>query len=171
MALLTLSGTLPDALPVHDDGTDYPFAMVHENRVIFADTRAELAGYLTGCSQTEDEGEALFIRYLACVNFANMLQPRLAAAADEAGVFSAQTASESVLTALFADRYEKVDNFTKWNQEVPLVLVASGYAPYTANPRPAGNIIWLDPFTDETFLESLSAAGIIDLHDHRSHAA
>lgn len=168
MALLTLSGTLPEALPVRDDGTDYPFAMVHENRVTFADTRAELVGYLTG-GQPCDDGDALFTRYLACVSYANKLQPRLAAAADEAGVFSAQTASESVLTALFEDRYKKVDNFTKWNQEVPLVLVASGYAPYTGNPRPSGNIIWLDPFTDETFLDTLSAAGVIEFHDHSMH--
>lgn len=168
MALLTLSGALPDALPVRDDGTDYAFAMVHENRVILADSRAELTGYLTGIRPDDNEGDALFTRYLACVNFANMLQPRLAAAADEAGVFSAQTAAESVLSALFTDRYEKVDNFTKWTQDVPLVLVASGYAPYTGNARPAGNIIWLDPFTDETFLDSLSAAGVIEFHDHSS---
>lgn len=168
MALLILSGTLPDALPVREDGTNYPFAMAWENHAVFADTKAGLVSVLTEVEPTAGD-DGLFARYLACVRFANSLQPRLAAAAHEAGVFDPHTSSETVLTTLFTDRYEKVDNFTRWTQDVPLVLVASGYAPYTSTARPSGKIIWLDPFTDDTFLESLSEAGVIDFHEHSLH--
>lgn len=54
--------------------------------------------------------------------------------------------------------------FTEWtNADVPLVLVATEYAPYGTAVKPAGNVMWVDPFTETTFLDTLSEIGIVEL--------
>lgn len=166
MTSITLTGTFPPALPVQGNGSPYPFAMAHRNQVVFATDRAELVSVLIPGYLKVDGDDALFARYRSCVEIANTLQPRLAADAHEAGVFDTQSSPEAVLTALFTNRYEKIDDFSRWDHEVTLVLVATGYAPYTANARPEGRILWLDPYTEETYLATLEEAGVIELHRH-----
>lgn len=168
MSSKTLTGAFPDDLPSKEDGSPYPFVMAFDQKVVLADTRAELAAALIG-DYPGPQGSAdaaLMARYLSCVAAANGLQARLAADALEAGVFDPQTSSEPMLTILFSNRYEKVEDFARWDHEVPLVLVASGYAPYLPNPRPEGRIIWLDPYTETTYLDSMAEAGVIRLHVH-----
>ena len=43
---------------------------------------------------------------------------------------------------------------------MPLVLIETDYEPFTQRPLPTGNIAWLNPYTEETFLESLDVAGV-----------
>ena len=166
MASITLTGSFPPELPVQADGKPYPFAMAYRDTVIFATDRDELVSVLIPGYTKADGDEALFARYRSCVEVANTLQPRLAADALEAGVFDTQSSPEHVLTALFTSRYEKIDDFARWDHEVTLVLVATGYAPYTANARPEGRILWLDPYTEATYLASLEEAGVVELHRH-----
>jgi len=51
----------------------------------------------------------------------------------------------------------------QWDAEVPLVLAAHDYQPDGELARPHGNIIWLDPRDESTFLDSLAAAGLVRL--------
>ncbi len=50
-----------------------------------------------------------------------------------------------------------------WDSDVPLVLSAHDYQPDGDLPRPSGNLIWLDPRDESTFIESLEAAGLVRL--------
>lgn len=50
-----------------------------------------------------------------------------------------------------------------WNRVVPLVLVSSDYHPYTLVPAPTGNIIWLDPRTEESLLRTAITAGALQV--------
>ncbi len=52
---------------------------------------------------------------------------------------------------------------TRWDAPVPLVLSTHDYLPEGELARPTGNIIWLDPRDEATFLESLASAGIVRL--------
>ena len=52
---------------------------------------------------------------------------------------------------------------TLWDAAVPLVLSAHDYRPEGELARPTGNIIWLDPRDEATFLESLASAGLVRL--------
>lgn len=166
MTSITLTGSFPPELPLQESGAPYPFAMAYRNQVILATERADLVRVLIAGYGQADGDEELFARYRSCVEFANAVQAQLAADAHEAGVFEPQSSPEAVLTALFTNRYEKIDDFTRWDHQVTLVLVSTGYAPYTATPRPEGRILWLDPYTEATYLASLEEAGVIELHRH-----
>ncbi|MDA8342412.1 MAG: hypothetical protein M0007_09350, partial [Actinomycetota bacterium] len=50
----------------------------------------------------------------------------------------------------------------EWTCPIPLVLFVTDYAPYSARPTPSGNIIWIDPTTELTFMDSLNALGVVD---------
>lgn len=49
-----------------------------------------------------------------------------------------------------------------WEGSVPLVLVTTSYAPHTDVAAPAGNIVWIDPTTDQDYLDSLRASDAFD---------
>ncbi|MET4144342.1 hypothetical protein [Arthrobacter sp. UYCo732] len=169
MASITIEGALPDTLPVREDGTGYPFALAWEDKAVLAESRTELTaelieGYAELPETEEGDTEALYARYRTSVQIANTLQQVLAANATEEGTFDPSLQSEDVLTAIFTDRAEKIDEIAEWaNTDVPLVLVATEYAPYGTAPKPTGNVLWVDPFTETTFLDTLSEIGIIEL--------
>ena len=48
-----------------------------------------------------------------------------------------------------------------WDSEIPLVLSAHDYQPDGDMPRPTGEIIWLDPRDESTYLSTLEAAGVV----------
>ena len=50
-----------------------------------------------------------------------------------------------------------------WDSDVPLVLSAHDYQPDGDIPRPTGDIIWLDPRDESTYIQTLEAAGLIRL--------
>ena len=51
-----------------------------------------------------------------------------------------------------------------WNAPVPLVLSAHEYQPHGPLTKPDGNIIWINPRDDRTFLTTLNQAGWIHLN-------
>lgn len=169
MASITIDGTLPDQLPVREDGSQFPFALAWDDRAVLAETRTELTaavidGYADLPEGEEGDTQALFARYESTVQIANTMQQVLAARAAEEGTFDPSVESEDVLTALFTDRGQKIDEIAEWTHSVPLVLVATEYAPYTSATRPAGNVSFLDPYTETTYLDSLSGLGVIELY-------
>ncbi|WP_026535900.1 hypothetical protein [Arthrobacter sp. H14] len=167
MSTLIIEGPL-EQLPVREDGSPYPFSLTQQNQAIFADTRTELTGHLIeGYANLpggeEGDTEALYIRYQSAVAVANALQPVLAGDATNNGTFDPSVESEDTLTALFADRSEKIDDVGSWDHEVPLVLVATDFAPYTSAPKPEGNVLLVNPYTETTYLDSLSELGVVEL--------
>jgi hypothetical protein len=174
MASITIEGALPETLPVREDGTPFPFALAWEDRAVLADTRTELTaelieGYAELPETEEGDAEALFARYRTSVQIANTLQQVLAANATEEGTFDPSLESEDVLTALFTDRAEKIDEIADWAHAVPLVLMATEYAPYGTATKPTGNVLWVDPFTETTFLQTLSELGVVELFVNEIH--
>ncbi|MGK3708581.1 hypothetical protein [Arthrobacter sp. IK3] len=168
MSKIVIEGTFPAQLPVREDGTAYPFSMATQSAAVFADTRTDLVSYLVDGyeelpADTEGDDTAMWLRYKASVALANLHQQVLAADATNAGTFDPSVETEDTLTTIFTDRSEKIDEIASWDREFPLVLVASGYAPYTTTPRPSGNVQWLDPYTEKTFLESVQTIGLAEV--------
>lgn len=50
-----------------------------------------------------------------------------------------------------------------WRRTIPLVLVVTDYEPFTMLRRPKGNVLWIDPSTETTLLDSAAGAGFITL--------
>ncbi|MCC3292550.1 hypothetical protein [Arthrobacter sp. zg-Y1110] len=168
MAHIVIEGDFPSQLPVREDGTPFPFSMATQSAAIFADTRTELVaqlveGYDELPEDSEGDDTAMWLRYKASVALANMHQQVVAADAANAGIFDPSVEDEDTLTTIFTDRSEKIDEIASWDRTFPLVLVASGYAPYTTTPRPAGNILWMDPYTETTFLDSVESLGLAEV--------
>lgn len=169
MATVTIDGNLPrnlDEWPAA--AARFPFAISFNDSAVFADTRTELTSELIEGYAEIPEGEAgdeqaLIARYRSAVDIANATQGLIAGQASESGQFDQTTETEDVLTALFTEKDQKIDEIAEWNHSVPLVLVASGYAPYNSTPRPTGNVLWLDPFTETTYLQTLAEIGLIEL--------
>lgn len=167
MSYIILEGPLPEELPVREDGSAYPFALVYLDRTILAETRTELVGQLIPDYQDIAEGaagdaEALWSRYSSAVAIAGQWQQVLAANATEEGTFDTAVETEEVLTAIFTPREEKPVVTGPWEHKVPLILVRSSYVPYTSVEAPEGNIQWVDPYTETTFMDSLAALGVIE---------
>lgn len=53
-----------------------------------------------------------------------------------------------------------------WQHVVPLVLIATDYLPFTGREAPTGNVLWLDPSTEVTYLRSLARLGILEFRVH-----
>ena len=104
---------------------------------------------------------ALLARWEHAVAAANLVQQVLIGAAVESGDFDVNLVSEGALSNLFASRIETVE-VGEWSEKVPLVLIASSYAPFTERQPPTGNVRWINPHNERTFLESLAAVGLIE---------
>lgn len=68
------------------------------------------------------------------------------------------------LNVLLGRKDDHVPVFDRWPYETPLILFATGYAPYTDIPAPSGDsLVWVNPHNEETFLSSLTALGLGEL--------
>lgn len=168
MSIVIVEGSFPDQLPVLEDGSRFPFSMATETAAVFAETRTELIGHLIDGyadlpESTEGDDTAMWIRYKAAVDLAGIHQQVVAAEAANAGSFDPSVEDEDTLTTIFTPRSEKIDEIASWDRSFPLVLVASGYAPYTTTVRPTGNVLWVDPYTEKTFLDTVEGLGLIEV--------
>lgn len=164
-------GDLPDDT-FKDDGSPWPFVMLHGDRTVFADTRTELVGALIpgyDDIDADDDVTALVDRFNTAVRIANNLQGFIAGvvANDPNAEFSLATATEEELTLFLSDRLDRpVENIgvTHWEHDIPLVLVTTMFEPYdTGHEIPSGHILWIDPTDETTFLDSLADLGQIRL--------
>ena len=142
------------------------YRMEHDGTVTEADSVTDLVsaliplGYADLPRTPEGDEQALLARWEQSVGTANLVQAVVTAAAVRDGVLDISLASKDVLTALFRDRIEPVE-VEEWTQPVPLVLVSTSYAPFTDNTPPIGNVRWINPHTELSYLRSLDAVGVI----------
>lgn len=163
-------------LPDHPDGPGgWAYAVVDKDgQVIFADNTGELValfvqGYADIPGNDAGHDLALVARYEALVEIAERSQRFLVDEAVERGTLDPLEAGEDVLTALFAPRerpwggMEGPDGQVsfEWDGPVPLVLIATDYAPFTGRPSPTGNVVFLDPSTELSFMVSLDTLGLV----------
>lgn len=177
-------------IPEHPGGGQWAYAATAlSGTTYFADSvteiiEATLPGYVelkyvdnTGDVEFFDEGNdlALVMRYDDLVGYATGLKETIFRTAIERDKFDPTSVSEDVLTALLGESIvpfeglplnddpadERVD--LEWELDVPLVLIASDYVPFTERQVPTGNIIWLDPTTELSYLRSLDRLGVMKL--------
>lgn len=167
-------GSKPPAPPVKEDGGLYAFRC-HFNsgeHIAFADTLEELVGlFIPGYSEKSVEDKDFErLKFLKG-------QRTMAAASVVADLHEGQVSEQEYQVLLDSSPSGwGANGLDLWTSQVPLVLVAQDYAPYTEVPRPisglgdavaASNLIWLDALNDSTFLESLNGIGLITLSQTR----
>lgn len=124
-----------------------------------ADSMTDVVQQLLGDSYDPDDPEAALIeRYDTLVDLAGKMQA-IILASDTVNV---TLCSEDHLTAALTAKSEHAP-VTTWTADFPLILVASLYQPYTETPRPAGEVIVIDPHTEKSFLEAFTQLGLARL--------
>ena len=173
--LTAIKANEPVTLPPHPDGPGgWAYALIdNEGQVVFADDAGELVAlFIEGYRfPRDDRGHdlALAARSEALVEVAERSQRYLVDEAVEGGVLDPLAAGEDALTALFAPRTRPWEGRStedgtasyEWDGPVPLILLATDYAPFTDRPQPTGNVVYLDPSTEVSFLVSLDTLGLV----------
>lgn len=173
-----------NAAPEHG----FRHAMVHSGPggsevVTFADDLSELVtvivteagGDYDVPSDFAGDDQALIARWKASVRIAELAQTTILLAATERSCpapFDPATCTEVELTTLMGPKNIPVESFTgaddpdlHWTFSLPtLVLVTVDYEPFTSRRRPDGNVAWIDPSDDESFIRSLDELRLVAWH-------
>jgi len=153
------------------------YTMTRGDAQATANTLTEMIGHLIPGYTDLENDDATLARYTCAALTVAQIQQLAAAQATDAGTFDPEHADEPTLTAIFASRTAAAPPHTaltprpldlpelglplQWTCPVPLFLTSTDYAPYTDLPRPTGNVFWVDPANEHTFLTTLAAIGVI----------
>lgn len=155
---------------------NFEFALLMGDRTILADTRTELVAAIIDTDGSGDEylrlaeGEnaaedTSWSRYVEMTRLAPYLAELVLVSAMESGTVSAHEMDADALNTIIApDRLHGEPFVGEWNDDrVPLILIRADYEPFTDRPLPSGNVKFLDPSTETTFIDSLVEAGVCEL--------
>lgn len=155
-----------------DDGTPWPLSMIVSQQTILGETASDLIAHLIpgyGELPDDDDGDtaALIMRWQSCVATASDVQALICADRVQEGRFDPVQETEETLSVLFGDKTVPIEDIASWdNEDVPLILIATDYAPFSERPPVTGHVLWLDPSDEATFLRSLSNIGVIEFNVH-----
>lgn len=167
-------------VPPHPEGGIFLHVLLFgADQAAFADYAGELIdvilpgyGDLADTGEGDDDALIQRARHLALV--ANAVQSDFNIQAIERQLVDMDSADENVLTALVHDRSEPWSGIYAddpeddsvsyhWDNPVPLVLVATDYAPYVPErPTPTGSVRLLDPIDEITYLKALTDLGLVN---------
>lgn len=141
------------------DGPGFALLMAGSGSMVFSETRSGIADQVVaGHGEASSDEDRLVLRSDFLAELAAHVQGTVLSSVGTVGL------DEDALTVLLHDRATEVVELDEWDSNVPLLLMATGYAPYTDVPAPVGGtIMWLDPATETTFLDSLARAGAAEL--------
>lgn len=166
---------------------EWPFALLHgEGYTTLSRTRTGLLAAIIGgyaeltaqvdagaAAQTAEDDPLLDARYDFAVDAATLLQAGYLRQAEETRTYDlAAETDEDVFLAYAQQKDQPFDGVRpagsdvpspEWTAEVPLVLIRTDYHPYTGRPVPSGRVVFLDPATETTLLNTLHAAGAVGL--------
>ena len=162
--------------PLTPSGLPYALRWVdHDNggELVYAETAEDLLDHwLPGYADADSAGQAL-LRAQHAVQIRDGLVAQLLVDAENNGI-TLTSEQESILLV----DLEQMPDITRWDPPVPLVLLEGMYRPYTDRLPPLSgidgdvqdpsNIIWLRNANPYGYVQSLAAAGVIDLAIYNS---
>ncbi|QNE48685.1 hypothetical protein F1C58_16640 (plasmid) [Glaciihabitans sp. INWT7] len=158
--------------PIREDGASWPYALLVADETIYADSLTELVAHvIEGYDAFADDEEGDVLAFLTRVDSASSIaaqsQAVVLAEMTESGEFDPETSTETILTALLTPRgtglVDGSDFGGNWDNPVPLLLLTTDYAPFTAYTLITGNVEYFDPSNERTYLESLQKFGFVEL--------
>jgi hypothetical protein len=156
--------------PTKADGTLFAYELIHAGgtRRAYADDLADLTNVLLPGYENWTEKQ----RWEARLHLA--IRAQVVVQAEENATDAFRTLPAAAQAVLMDARHEP-PTVASWSHPVPLVLVASFYAPAGQVPRPvreqgmAPNVIWIDPSDEVSLLTTLHDAGFISLNTSLDH--
>jgi len=186
LTTMDISATEPEdiVVPEHPEGGEFTYAIfTSDGSAVFTDSLIEAVSQnLPGYGELAELVEArepnadqaadamLGLRYDDLTIYADALQRWMVNDAAENGRIDLEKIGDQALSALMNERivpFEGIEGEDgtvshTWEYEVPLILFVTDYQPYTSRTQPDGKIIWIDPSTELTYLQSLDTLGVID---------
>lgn len=163
------SGPSAGAFPTSLAGAMHRFALVRGETTSFSDALSDLVGTIIPGYGDLDDDAALIARWQCAAATATQVQQLIACAAS----LDPAAETEDVLTAIFTDRANPLPDGLltagAWTHEVPLILLATDYEPFTAARTPRGNVQFIDSSTERAFLRTLAGLGVHQFHTHDQH--
>lgn len=162
-----LEGDGPVTPPLHEDGIGFQYCMYlpGNNDVAFADSYPELLDLLIPKYSEMNEEDQMFHRIKLAQSAATRVQAEVLMAHEQSEV------SPEEWEVLVSPRAITQPRADWWKCHIPLVVVETGYEPFTDVPRPASalsdgnaispNLWWIRPVEEEDFLISLHEVGYI----------
>lgn len=151
--------------------TTYALLTLPEGADLYGDSLSDLVdqvipGHGAALGETDEATEyRLGLRELTLAGLATRAQATVMAHLAAEYPEKIAGLDEDTLTAIYHDRAEDTVALVDWESDIPLFLMASAFAPYTAAPRPTGEaIVFLDSLNEKTFLDSMVAAGFAELY-------
>lgn len=152
------------------NGDPWPYVLLlDEDRTMYADSYTDILGaVIDGYDEIPDDEEgdntALVMRVEHAVVVASNVQAMMLHDAVAEKKFDIATANEEILSTLLSDRTQPIREIESWDHDVPLVLLTLDYEPYNVlHAPPAGNIVWLNPADEGSYVRSLAGLGILKL--------
>ena len=166
-------------VPFREDGTVFPWAMVFSGgkHVAWADDSTGLVAALTAVPNYADlsEQDKLIARIRLAISIQCSIQAGLNWEAQNSGLWEKLAEWErQVLNGIRTSQpqgFPTRDTFGHdvWSAPVPLIVVTTGYAPYTPGvpfiDGPEANLWVIDPIEEESLLDSLESApfGLVNI--------
>ena len=154
--------------PLHEDddsGFQYCMYLPGNFDVAFADSYEDLLSILIPDYSNMKEEEQVYQRIMLAQNAATRVQAEVLMEHDSSEV------TKEEWEALNSPRSVVQPRADWWSCPIPLVVVETGYEPFTDIPRPASalsdgnavspNLWWIRPIEEEDFLISLHEVGYI----------
>lgn len=182
MTTITVPSTEVDVTPPeHPDGGEWLYLIMWPSGdLLYSDNLGEVVVEtiqddrykdLLGDDADEANDECLVMRYEELCHLGGKVQAYLVGEGAERGAIDLANAGEDVLTALFQDRQVPFAGVFRdgrpsfeWIEDVPLVAIATDYAPFTSRPAPTGRVVLLDPSSEMGYCLSLAALGLFELY-------
>ena len=189
MATITVPATQVSVTPPeHPDGGDWVYLLMFPTgELCYSDNLGEIVVQTIQDDRYQDlltddsdaaHDECLFMRYEELCDLGNKVQAYLVEEGVERGAIDLTQVGDDVLTALFSDRRApfagvRRDGTTSfdWVEDVPLVAIATDYAPFTSRPMPTGRVVLLDPSSEMGYCLSLAALGLIEFYTKAAQPA
>ena len=169
MSIIITTDTTEDTiLPKDENGAEWPFILIQGSTVYQAHSRTELVsaiidGYEDIPHTTEGDTEALLARIDAALEIASKLQGEAnAAATNEHGINFEEFPELAEL--VFTPKETALTIEGGYDYDLPLYVVTSTYDAVESDVPEGEAIITIDPSNEATFLSSLVAIGLCDLH-------
>lgn len=167
--------------PEHPDGDDWLYLVMWPNGdLVYSDNVGEIVvetlqedRYQDLLDDDSDQAndECLVMRYDELCHLGAKVQAWMVEEGASRGAIDLANAGEDVLTALFQDRHAPFAGVWRdgqpsfeWTEDVPLVAIATDYAPFTARPAPTGRVVMLDPSSEMGYVLSLAALGLFEFY-------
>lgn len=153
--LIVAASATRSETPRNANGALFRYAYITEREMVYADTVTELCSYLIPTyDQLVEAGDDTSMLEARVENLAHRIGIAQAMSLEQVLLQRDEALPDEVMTAVLEPKDRTPIHVDEWPlTDLPLLLLTTQYAPFTAVPRPRGAAVhFYDPRTERTFV-------------------